>query len=177
MKIQGSSNLINGAAVEEASTSEVRTKVNEWKHPEFEEGEAANEKPVDPATVDVAVMNGSGKVLAAEDLADALRERRYNARAAGNADDFSYGASVVYYADGFRDPADKIRDLIGGSAHDRPAGRRRRQRQRGRRRRGPRLGRHAQEGAEARGPRARRHGQHDQPRRPGHAPGPARPRA
>ena len=120
VKIQGSGNLINGAAVEEASTSEIRTKVNEWKHPEFEEGQRTNEKPVDPATVDVAVMNGSGKVLAAEDLADALRERRYNARAAGNADDFSYGASVVYYSDGFRDPADKIRDLIGGSATTAP---------------------------------------------------------
>ena len=86
--------------------------------PEFEEGEE-NEKPIDP-TVDVAVMNGSGRVLAAEDLAEALRERRYNARAAGNADDFSYEASVVYYAEGFRAPARKIRGALGRSASTAP---------------------------------------------------------
>ena len=91
-------------------------KVAEWKNPEFEEGQAADQKPVDPATVDVAVLNGSGRVLAAEDLAEALRERRYNARAAGNADDFDYGSSVVYYADGFREPGRKIRGLLGASA-------------------------------------------------------------
>ena len=119
VRVQGSGNLINGAAVEEASSQEVRTKVAEWKNPEFEEGEEA-EKPVDPATVEVAVMNGSGRVLAAEDLADALRERRYNARAAGNADDFDYDASVVYYADGFREPARRIRGLLGAAASSAP---------------------------------------------------------
>ena len=176
VKVQGLSNIIDGFAVWEASTSEVRTKVNEWKHPEFEEGQRSNDKPADPATVYVAVMNGSGEVVyAAEDLADALRERRYNARAAGNADDFSYGASVVYYSDGFRDPADKIRDLIGGSATTAPL-----------------------DAADANGnevavvagrdwdgtlekapkPEARAPAdtvEHDQPR-PGHVPGPARPR-
>ena len=119
VRIQGSGNLINGAAVEEASSQEVRTKVAEWKNPEFEEGEAAD-KPIDPATVEVAVMNGSGRVLAAEDLADALRGRRYNARAAGNADDFDYDSSVVYYADGFREPARKIRGVLGASASTAP---------------------------------------------------------
>lgn len=115
VRIQGSSNLINGAAVEEASSQEIATKVAEWKNPEFEEGEE-KEKPVDPATVQVAVMNGSGRVLAAEDLAEALRERRYDARAGGNADDFSYTSSVVYYADGFRGPARQIKGLLGGRA-------------------------------------------------------------
>ena len=119
VRIQGSGNLINGAAVEEASSQEIRTKVAEWKNPEFEEGEAAD-KPIDPATVEVAVMNGSGRVLAAEDLADALRGRRYNARAAGNADDFDYDSSVVYYADGFREPARKIRGVLGASASTAP---------------------------------------------------------
>jgi LCP family protein required for cell wall assembly len=122
VKIQGSGNLINGAAVEEASSQEIATKVAEWKHPAFEEGEQRQEKPVDPATVDVAVMNGSGRVLAAEDLADALRERRYNARAAGNADDFSYDASVVYYADGFGAAARQIRGLLGSRASVAPLG-------------------------------------------------------
>ena len=165
VRIQGSGNLINGAAVEEASTQEIRTKVAEWKNPEFEEGEAAD-KPVDPTTVDVAVMNGSGRVLAAEDLADALRERRYAARAAGNADAFDYDTSVVYYADGFREPARKIRGFLGSSASTAPLDRGRRERQRGGRRRRRRLGRHAQAGAQAGDPPARRHGRHDQPRGP-----------
>jgi hypothetical protein len=65
-------------------------------------------------------MNGSGRVLAAEDLADALRERRYAARAAGNADAFDYDTSVVYYADGFREPARKIRGMLGASASTAP---------------------------------------------------------
>jgi LCP family protein required for cell wall assembly len=119
VRVQGSGNLINGAAVEEASTQEIRGKVAEWKHPEFEEGQE-NAKPIDPATVDVAVMNGSGRVLAAEELAEALRERRYKARAAGNADDFSYQGSVVYYADGFREPARKIRGALGAAASTAP---------------------------------------------------------
>ncbi len=119
VRIQGSPNIINGAAIEEASSQEIATKVAEWKNPEFEESEE-NEKPIDPATVDVAVMNGSGRVLAAEDLAEALRERRYNARAAGNADDFSYEASGVYYAEGFRTPARKIRAALGASASTAP---------------------------------------------------------
>jgi len=119
VRVQGSGNLINGAAVEEASSQEIRTKVAEWKDPEFEEGEGAD-KRVDPATVDVAVMNGSGRVLAAEDLADALRARRYGARAAGNADAFDYDSSVVYYADGFREPARRIRGFLGASASTAP---------------------------------------------------------
>jgi LCP family protein required for cell wall assembly len=119
VRIQGSGNIINGAAVEEASSQEIRTKVAEWRNPEFEEGEEA-EKPIDPATVDVTVMNGSGRVLAAEELAGALRERRYNARAGGNADDFSYDGSVVYYADGFRGPARKIRGALGSGASTAP---------------------------------------------------------
>ena len=119
IRIQGSGNIINGAAVEEASSQEIAAKVAEWKNPEFEEGEAA-EKPVDPATVEVSVLNGSGRVLAAEDLAEALIEKRYSASADGNADDFSYGSSVVYYADGFREPARKIRGLLGGSATTAP---------------------------------------------------------
>ena len=49
MRIQGSPNLINGAAVEQASSQEIAT-VAEWKDPEFEEGEE-NEKPIDPTTV------------------------------------------------------------------------------------------------------------------------------
>ncbi len=119
VRIQGSGNLINGAAVEEASSQEIRTKVAEWKNPEFEEGQEA-EKPIDPATVDVTVHNGSGRVLAAEDLADALRERRYNARAGGNADEFTYDGSVVYYADGFRGPARKIKGMLGSGASTAP---------------------------------------------------------
>ena len=65
VSIQGSGNMINGASVEEVSQSEIDAKVAEWKEPEFVQGDAgANAKPVNPATVDVTVLNGSGRVLA-----------------------------------------------------------------------------------------------------------------
>ena len=64
----------------------------------------------------MSVLNGSGRVLAAETLAEALLERRYRAAAGGNAKTMDYDASVVYYADGFRAPARRIRGLLGSSA-------------------------------------------------------------
>ncbi len=77
VSIQGSGNMINGASVEEVSQSEIDAKVAEWKEPEFVQGDAGNAKPVDPATVDVTVLNGSGRVLQAESVAEALNVKRY----------------------------------------------------------------------------------------------------
>jgi LCP family protein required for cell wall assembly len=115
VKIQGSGNLVNGAAVEVASSQEIAAKVSEWKNPEFEEGEDTD-APIDPATVAVSVLNGSGRVLAAESLAQALSERRYRASVGGNARSLDYDGSVVYYADGFRQPARRIRGMLGSAA-------------------------------------------------------------
>jgi LCP family protein required for cell wall assembly len=114
--IKGSGDMVNGASVEMASPQEIATKVAEWKNPEFEEGSSAERKRIDPAAVDVAVLNGSGRVLAAEDLAQALAAKRYRTSVGGNADSFDYSSSVVYYAPDFREPARTIRGLLGPSA-------------------------------------------------------------
>ena len=58
---------------------------------------------VDPATVSIGVLNGNGRLLGAESAVDALRAHRYDATAEGNADNFRYGASAVFYAPGQRD--------------------------------------------------------------------------
>ena len=41
----------------------------------------------------------------AADVAQALAEKKYRTRVGGNADNFDFATSAVYYADGFRDPA------------------------------------------------------------------------
>ncbi len=111
--IQGHSDMINGASVELAADGEIATKVAEWKDPEFEQGQSAAAKPIDPSAVDVTVYNGSGRALGAEDVAQALSEKRYRASVGGNAPDFGYTSSAVFYAPGFRDPARRIAALLG----------------------------------------------------------------
>ncbi len=115
VSIEGASGMINGASVELADPSEIAAKVALWKEPEVEQDTSAA-KPIDPRTVDVTVLNGSGELLAAEDVAQALAEKRYMARVGGNADSFDFANSAVYYADGFRDPARKIAALMGPGA-------------------------------------------------------------
>ncbi len=111
VSVQGHSDMINGASVELADEGEIATKVAEWKDPEFEQSAAA--KPIDPSAVDVTVYNGSGHALAAEDVAQALSEKRYRASVGGNAPTFDYASSAVFYAPGFRAPARKIAALLG----------------------------------------------------------------
>lgn len=110
--IQGRSDMINQASVELADSTEIATKVAEWRDPEFEQSGSAA-KAIDPSTVDVTVYNGSGRALAAEDVAQALSEKRYRATVGGNAPTFDYSSSAVFYGPGFRDPARRIAALLG----------------------------------------------------------------
>jgi LCP family protein required for cell wall assembly len=120
IRIQGDADMTSaGASIQTASETEIASKVAEWKDPDFEEGQSAA-RPIDPATVDVTVLNGSGRVLAAEDMAEALSTKRYATRVGGNAPSFDYTSSVVYYAPGFREPAKKIRGVLGDSASTAP---------------------------------------------------------
>jgi LCP family protein required for cell wall assembly len=116
VSIQGSGNMVNGASVEMASTTEVAQKVADWKEPEFVQPSGAAAKPIDPRTVDVTVLNGSGRLLAAEDVAQALNAKRYATSVGGNADSFDHPTSEVYYAHGFREPARKVAQLLGPGA-------------------------------------------------------------
>ena len=113
VSIKGNSAMINGASVELAPPGEIATKVAQWRDPEFEQASNAAAKPVDPSTVDVNVYNGTGKALAAEDVAQALSVKGYRASVGGNANDFGYTASAVLYGPGFRDAAGKVAALLG----------------------------------------------------------------
>lgn len=75
--------------------TDVAEGVQEWLNPQFEGGTAAPK--VDPTTIDVRVLNGAGRTLVAEEMADLLRAKGYRAVAAGNARDFSYRRSTVYF--------------------------------------------------------------------------------
>ncbi len=105
-----------GASIQVASQAAIDEAVAAWKEPEFEFGQTSTAKPIDPASVDVTVLNGSGALLAAEDVAGALATKRYTVSVGGNADTFDFAASAVYYAPAFREPARKIATLLGPSA-------------------------------------------------------------
>ena len=115
--VQGTDAMTSaGASIQQASPQAVATAVAAWKEPDFVQPTGTPAKAVDPSTVDVTVLNGSGHVLAAEDVAQALSTKRYAAAVGGNATDFDHPTSEVYYAPGFRDPARKISQLLGPSA-------------------------------------------------------------
>ena len=115
--VQGSSDMTAaGASIQVASQATVDAAVAAWKEPEFEFGQKTAAKPIDPASVDVTVLNGSGRVLAAESVAQALSAKKYNTSVGGNAKTFDYASSAVYYAPAFREPARKIAALLGPKA-------------------------------------------------------------
>ena len=106
----------SGASIQVASPATVDQAVAAWKEPEFEFGAKSAAKPIDPASVDVTVLNGSGHVLAAEDVAQALAAKRYRTSVGGNAETFDFTSSAVYYAPAYREPARKIATLLGPTA-------------------------------------------------------------
>lgn len=112
--VSGTPTMINGASVVETTQAEVDSKVDRWLHPEFQQGDAA--KVVSPHDVTVEVQNGSGRLLAADDAAAALRTRGFDASASGNADSFGKARTAVYYAPDQREAAKNIQRLFGASA-------------------------------------------------------------
>jgi LCP family protein required for cell wall assembly len=96
-----------------ADPVDIADRVALWREPEFT---AAGVNAVDPATTDVAVTNGVGRLLAAETASDLLREKGWNAHPAGNADSFAYSATEVRYAPGEREAARRIQRLMGDGA-------------------------------------------------------------
>ena len=105
-----------GASIQVATQSAINEAVSQWREPEFEFGQKTSSKPMDPASVDVTVLNGSGRLLAAEDVAQALATKRYHTSVGGNANSFTYASSAVYYAPAYRDAARKIATLLGPTA-------------------------------------------------------------
>ncbi|WP_217915286.1 LCP family protein [Miltoncostaea marina] len=116
VSIEGYSDSVNGASVERADQSEIDAKVAEWKDPEFVQEADESEKPKTPAETHVTVMNGSGRLLVADRAARLLGDKRYQTAVAGNAPDFDYPSTAVYYRDGFREQARRIASMMGPTA-------------------------------------------------------------
>ncbi|MBJ7454919.1 MAG: LCP family protein [Thermoleophilia bacterium] len=112
----GSDMTAAGASIQVASQGAIDEAVAAWREPEFEFGQKEAVKPIAPESVDVVVQNGSGRLLAAEDVAEALATKKYRTSVGGNADSFDYASSAVYYAPAFREPARKIAALLGPGA-------------------------------------------------------------
>jgi LCP family protein required for cell wall assembly len=110
--------LGSGASVVMADATDIANAVQAWRDPTFE-GDPAEKAP-DPSTVDVAVLNGSGRPFDGQKMVDALRAKRYAARVAGNADSFGYASSAVYYAPDFRPSARRIAAMLGPGATTAP---------------------------------------------------------
>ena len=66
----GSDMTAAGASIQVASQGAIDEAVDAWREPEFEFGQKEAVKPISPQSVDVVVQNGSGRLLAAEDVAD-----------------------------------------------------------------------------------------------------------
>jgi len=71
--------------------------VRQWLSPEFQGSRAPR---VNPRAITVRVLNGSGRTLVADEMAALLRAKGYRASAAGNANEFSYRNTSVFFDGG-----------------------------------------------------------------------------
>jgi LCP family protein required for cell wall assembly len=120
VRIQGDPGKSGDADVNFVNFAEVQEKVAEWQNPEFVG--ATPTKKVDPSSVQVRVLNGSGRTLAAEDMATLLRAKGYRAAAGGNADTLEYATSTVRYAPGASVAAAQLQKLVGPKTGVSPLG-------------------------------------------------------
>jgi LCP family protein required for cell wall assembly len=110
-RIEGMPTDLNGAAVNLPDDTEIANAVEAWQNPTFPE----EERParIDPASVAVAVLNGNGRASGAEQMADLLRTKGYDARNGGNAEAFDYADSAVRYGPETYDAARQVQRLLG----------------------------------------------------------------
>jgi LCP family protein required for cell wall assembly len=96
-----------GASIVTIDPGTLQQKVQEWLNPDFLGSTAPK---IDPASVRVRVLNGSGRTLVGEDMAGLLRGRGYRALAGGNADNFGYTKTTVLF------DAGRARSIAAGRA-------------------------------------------------------------
>ena len=102
-------------SIQLASDAQIQEAVSQWLEPDFEASRSAPQRRVPPpARLQVSVLNGNGRILAAEKMAVALSKLRYNATAGGNSVDFERSTTTVYWAPGMKDAATRLRNQIGG---------------------------------------------------------------
>ena len=92
----GTSMTSTGASIQLVSQSELQSKIEEWQNPPF-----LNTAPVaklNPANVTVNVLNGSGRTLVSQRMAEILRAKGYQASPAGNAAAFDHTTTSVGFS-------------------------------------------------------------------------------
>ncbi len=118
--IEGATDMTSaGESIVRLDPGVVAESVQEWLNPPFQGGAATPSVKVNPRSVRVRVLNGSGRTLVADEMAALLRAKGFRAVAGGNAKDFSYRTSSVFY-DGSRprslEAARAVRTLVGPTA-------------------------------------------------------------
>ncbi|MBI2684557.1 MAG: LCP family protein [Actinobacteria bacterium] len=112
--IQGRSSATSGgASIVVADQTEIQQATDDWLNPQFQVSTPV--RAVNPATVRVAVLNGNGRLLGAEAAAQALVARGYDAYAVGNAPNFAYRGTSVFYAPDRYNAAKAVQALFGPS--------------------------------------------------------------
>ncbi len=102
-------------SIQIATPEEIDNKVAEWLSPQFEASKSAPKAKVPaPAQLHVTVLNGNGRLLAAESMGELLAAKRYNVHVGGNAEDFEYPTTTVFWTPGMQDAAKRLRNQIGG---------------------------------------------------------------
>lgn len=104
-------------SIQIASDAQIDEAVANWLEPDFETSKSVPKKRVpSPSELQVSVLNGNGRLLSAEKMAVQLVKKRYNAHVGGNAEDFEFPNTTVFYAPGMKDAAARLRNQIGGEA-------------------------------------------------------------
>lgn len=116
LEIQGSDATDpNLGAIQIATQEEIDNKVAEWLSPQFEASKSVPKAKVPaPNQLYVSVLNGNGQLLSAESMGELLAGKGYNISVGGNADDFEYPNTTVYWTPGMQDAAKRLRNQIGG---------------------------------------------------------------
>ena len=108
------SSTAGGAAIVTWTQQEIDSKVDEWLNPQFQKGNVVT-KAIRPADIRIAVFNGSGKVLLAEQAAFDLQEQGYDAFSVGNSGTPASSVSQIYYAPDRRSAAGQVQRAVTGS--------------------------------------------------------------
>ncbi|MFN8110152.1 MAG: LCP family protein, partial [Thermoleophilia bacterium] len=85
-----------GADIQMVSQTELQQKLQEWQNPPFLNTAAVAK--VNPADVTVNVLNGSGRTLVSQRMAEILRAKGYQASPAGNAAAFDHTTTSVGFS-------------------------------------------------------------------------------
>lgn len=98
VQVNGISKTVNEVSLNELDPAEIQDAIQAWLNPEFPGNQNGGPKVI-PAKTRVTVLNGSGRSLVGEQMAELLRAKGYQAASGGNADTFGYTTSAVLYDD------------------------------------------------------------------------------